>query len=37
MRYLGIFLVLVLAISCTPDKKGDPTRFVHGTFRLRMN
>lgn len=34
MRYLLTFLVLVLAISCTPDKKGDPTRFVHGAFEI---
>ncbi|RKF03710.1 hypothetical protein C8N26_1336 [Tenacibaculum lutimaris] len=34
MRYLLTFLVLFLAISCTPEKKGDPTRFVHGTFEI---
>jgi len=34
MRYLLTFLVLFLAISCTPEKKGEPTRFVHGTFEI---
>ncbi|WP_028892709.1 hypothetical protein [Tenacibaculum sp. 47A_GOM-205m] len=34
MRYLLTFLVLFLTISCTPEKKGDPTRFVHGTFEI---
>ncbi|CAM1361589.1 conserved hypothetical protein [Tenacibaculum sediminilitoris] len=34
MRYLLTFLVLFLAIACTPEKKGDPTRFVHGTFEI---
>jgi len=34
MRYLLTFLVLFLAISCAPEKKGDPTRFVHGTFEI---
>ena len=34
MKYVLTFLVLFLAFSCTPEKKGDPTRFKHGTFEI---
>lgn len=37
MRYLLTILVLLLAISCTSEKSGDPTRFVHGTFEVPAN
>ncbi|PKH51960.1 hypothetical protein CXF68_15230 [Tenacibaculum sp. Bg11-29] len=34
MRYLLTFLVLSIMFSCTPKKKGDPKRFVYGTFEI---
>lgn len=34
MRYLLTFLVLSMVFSCTPEKKGDPKRFVYGTFEI---
>ncbi|CAM1365116.1 hypothetical protein [Tenacibaculum soleae] len=34
MRYLLSFLVVFLVYSCTPEKKGDPKRFVYGTFEI---
>ena len=34
MRYLFTFLVFLLVFSCTPEKKGDPTRFKFGTFEI---
>lgn len=34
MKYFLTFLVLCLAFSCTPEQKGDPARFVHGTFEI---
>ncbi|WP_237275710.1 hypothetical protein [Tenacibaculum ovolyticum] len=34
MRYLLTFLVLSMAFSCTPEKKGDPLRFKYGTFEI---
>ncbi|WGH76184.1 hypothetical protein P8625_03175 [Tenacibaculum tangerinum] len=34
MRYVATFLVLFLISSCAPEQKGDPTRFVHGTFEI---
>ena len=34
MRYLLSFLVIFLVYSCTPEKKGDPKRFVYGTFEI---
>ncbi|WBX78253.1 hypothetical protein PG911_08345 [Tenacibaculum ovolyticum] len=34
MRYLLTFLVLSMVFSCTPEKKGNPKRFVYGTFEI---
>ncbi len=34
MRYLLAFLIVCLAYSCAPEKKGDPMRFKHGTFEI---
>ncbi|WP_420553421.1 hypothetical protein [Tenacibaculum aiptasiae] len=34
MKYLFTFLVLTLVLSCSPEKKGDPTRFKYGTFEI---
>ena len=34
MRYLLSFLVIFLVYSCAPEKKGDPKRFVYGTFEI---
>ena len=34
MKYLLSFLVIFLVFSCTPEKKGDPTRFKYGTFEI---
>ena len=34
MKYVLTCLVLFLAFSCSPEKKGDPTRFKYGTFEI---
>ncbi len=34
MRSLFTFLVVFLVFSCNPEKKGDPTRFKFGTFKI---
>ena len=34
MRYLFTFLIVIFVFSCSPEKKGDPTRFKFGTFEI---
>ncbi|MCO7185511.1 hypothetical protein NH341_08735 [Tenacibaculum sp. XPcli2-G] len=29
-----LFSYMLIVTSCSPKKKGDPTRFVHGTFEI---
>jgi hypothetical protein len=34
LRFLFLAVNIFLIFSCTPEKKGDPKRFVYGTFEI---